>query len=178
MKVPAELDAITDKVLAYNPDAPKGPLKAIAGAPDSPLVVSDIEIDCYVLEDETRVLSQGSFLRGIGRARTPVQSARWRCRQPPRISGRKEPFSLYFQGLSNVVNSGCVSGSIEGAGSAWLPRRTASASLRGLPESARSRSTSPVTAAHRRASRNSNPRTCHGRNHRPSRRGDRLPAHS
>ena len=47
------------------------PLEAIAGAPDRPLVIGDIEIPCYVLEDETRVLSQGGFLRAIGRSRTP-----------------------------------------------------------------------------------------------------------
>ena len=34
------------------------PLKVIAGAPDRPLIIGDIEIPCYVLEDETRVLSQ------------------------------------------------------------------------------------------------------------------------
>ena len=43
-------------------------LKAIAGAPDRPLVISGVEIPCYVLEDETRVLSQGGFLTAIGRA--------------------------------------------------------------------------------------------------------------
>lgn len=43
-------------------------LKVIAGAPDSPLVIGDIEIPCYVLEDETRVLSQQGFLKAIGRA--------------------------------------------------------------------------------------------------------------
>ena len=47
------------------------PLKVIAGAPDHPLVIGDIEIPCYVLEDETRVLSQGGFLQAIGRSRTP-----------------------------------------------------------------------------------------------------------
>lgn len=47
------------------------PLKVIAGAPDKPLVIGDIEIPCYVLEDETRVLSQGGFLTAIGRSRTP-----------------------------------------------------------------------------------------------------------
>ena len=47
------------------------PLKVIAGAPDRPLVIGDIEIQCYVLEDETRVLSQGWFLKAIGRSRTP-----------------------------------------------------------------------------------------------------------
>ena len=47
------------------------PLKIIAGTPDRPLVIGDIEIPCYVLEDETRVLSQGGFLQAIGRSRTP-----------------------------------------------------------------------------------------------------------
>jgi len=45
----------------------KRPLKVIAGTPDRPLVIGDIEIPCYVLEDETRVLSQGGFLTAIGR---------------------------------------------------------------------------------------------------------------
>jgi hypothetical protein len=47
------------------------PLKVIAGTPDRPLVIGDIEIPCYVLEDETRVLSQGGFLRAIGRTGGP-----------------------------------------------------------------------------------------------------------
>ena len=45
-----------------------GPLKAIAGTPDNPLVINEIEIPCYVLEDETRVLSQRGFLSAIGRS--------------------------------------------------------------------------------------------------------------
>ena len=44
------------------------PLKVIAGAPDRPLVIGDIEIPCYVLEDETRVLSQGGFLTALSRS--------------------------------------------------------------------------------------------------------------
>ena len=44
----------------------KGPLEVIAGAADKPLVIGDVEIQCYVLEDETRVLSQGGFLKGCG----------------------------------------------------------------------------------------------------------------
>ena len=60
------LDAITDQVLAYHPE--QHPLKVIAGTPDAPLVIGDIEIPCYVLEDETRVLSQRGFLSGIGRS--------------------------------------------------------------------------------------------------------------
>ena len=59
------LDAITDRVLAYRPD--QHPLKVIAGTPDAPLRIGGIEIPCYVLEDETRVLSQSGFARAIGR---------------------------------------------------------------------------------------------------------------
>ena len=42
------------------------PLEVIAGAPDRPLVIGDIEIPCYVLEDETRVLSQRGVTASIG----------------------------------------------------------------------------------------------------------------
>lgn len=42
------------------------PLKVIAGAPDRPLVIGDIEIPCYVLEDETRVLSQRGVTESVG----------------------------------------------------------------------------------------------------------------
>ena len=65
---PPELDAITDKVLAYNPDAPSRnePLKVIAGAQDRPLVIGSIEIPCFVLSDETRVLVQRGMAIGMG----------------------------------------------------------------------------------------------------------------
>jgi len=42
------------------------PLKVIAGTPDRPLVIGDIEIPCYVLEDETRVLSQRGTIGALG----------------------------------------------------------------------------------------------------------------
>ena len=41
-------------------------LKVIAGAADKPLVIGDIEIDCYVLEGEARVLSQRGLQSGVG----------------------------------------------------------------------------------------------------------------
>ena len=44
------------------------PLKVIAGAPDRPIVIGDIDIPCYVLENEMRVLTQQGFLEAIGRA--------------------------------------------------------------------------------------------------------------
>ncbi len=44
----------------------KKPLKVIAGAPDKPLVIGEIEIPAYVLEGEQRVLSQRGLTAGIG----------------------------------------------------------------------------------------------------------------
>lgn len=44
----------------------KTPLKVIAGAPDRPAVIGDIKIACYVLEDETRVLSQRGLTSFLG----------------------------------------------------------------------------------------------------------------
>ena len=49
-------------------------LKVIAGTPDRPLRIGDIEIPCYVLDDETRVLSQGGYARSIGRTGGPKKS--------------------------------------------------------------------------------------------------------
>lgn len=46
--------------------AKKKPLKVIAGAPDRPAILGDIQIPCYVLEDETRVLSQRGLTSGLG----------------------------------------------------------------------------------------------------------------
>ena len=47
------------------------PLKIIAGAPDRPLIIGEIEIPCYVLEDETRVLTQTGIIFGLGITRGP-----------------------------------------------------------------------------------------------------------
>ncbi|MCY3824909.1 MAG: P63C domain-containing protein [Nitrospinae bacterium] len=46
----------------------KQPLKVIAGGPDKPFLIEKIglEIDCYVLEGEIRVLSQRGLQTGIG----------------------------------------------------------------------------------------------------------------
>ena len=44
------------------------PLKVIAGAPDKPLRIGETDIECFVLDDESRVLTRASVLRAIGRA--------------------------------------------------------------------------------------------------------------
>lgn len=40
---------------------------AVCGSPNTPLQIGDIEVECYVLEDGTRVLTQASFLGALGR---------------------------------------------------------------------------------------------------------------
>ncbi len=43
-----------------------GLLRATHGSDERPLKIGDIEIPCYVLEDETRVLSQRGLMAGLG----------------------------------------------------------------------------------------------------------------
>lgn len=42
---------------------------AICGSPDRPLRIGEVAIEAYVLEDGTRVLTQGDFLEALGRHR-------------------------------------------------------------------------------------------------------------
>lgn len=43
--------------------------EAVCGSPDKPLLIGDMEIECYVLDDGTRVLTQAAFLTALGRHR-------------------------------------------------------------------------------------------------------------
>lgn len=45
------------------------PLKIISGSSDRPIRIGDVAIECYVLEDGSRVLSQGGVLTALGRSR-------------------------------------------------------------------------------------------------------------
>lgn len=58
--------------------------QVICGSPDNPLKIGDVEIECYVLDDGTRVLTQGGFLQAFGRART----VRRTNEAPPFIQGK------------------------------------------------------------------------------------------
>lgn len=44
-------------------------LPAICGSEDRPLNIGGVDIECYVLEDGTRVITQASFMKAIGRTR-------------------------------------------------------------------------------------------------------------
>lgn len=41
--------------------------EAICGSPDKPLDIGGVQIECYVLDDGTRVLTQAAFLQALGR---------------------------------------------------------------------------------------------------------------
>jgi hypothetical protein len=40
---------------------------AVCGSPDRPLRIGNVELQCYVLDNETRVLTQAGFLEALGR---------------------------------------------------------------------------------------------------------------
>lgn len=42
---------------------------AVCGSPDQTLQIGDVELECYVLDDGTRVLTQSTFLTALGRHR-------------------------------------------------------------------------------------------------------------
>ena len=84
----------------------KQPLKIIAGAPDRPLIIGDIEIDCYVLEDETRVLTQSGLFSALGLARRGLVAIEGGA-QIPRFAASKaiKPFvsNDLLDGLTNPI---------------------------------------------------------------------------
>lgn len=67
--------------------------EAVCGSPDSPLRIGDAEIECYVLDDETRVITQASFLEALGRHRRASTPRDVDQRLPPILQGKAiQPF--------------------------------------------------------------------------------------
>ena len=66
----------------------KGPLQIIAGEADKPLVISEVEIPCYVLENETRVITQTGLYFGLGLSRGASAKVEGGARIP-RFAGSK-----------------------------------------------------------------------------------------
>lgn len=83
---PAERKAIAKKAAEARWDA--NVAQAVCGSPDQPLRIGDIEIECYVLEDDTRVLSQASFLRALGRHPKANVRQEGEERLPPILQGK------------------------------------------------------------------------------------------
>lgn len=70
---PARRKEISEKALQAK-RAQASLLKATHGSAENPLKLGDIEIPCYVLEDETRVLSQRGLLAGLGMSKGSTTS--------------------------------------------------------------------------------------------------------
>ena len=101
------IDMKHDKIeIERIPEHSASPLEVIAGAPDRPLTIGEVEIPCYVLEGETRVLSQSGMFSGLGLARrglVPVEGGA----QIPRFAASKaiKPFvsGELMHGLTNPI---------------------------------------------------------------------------
>ena len=66
--IDATFEQVVDSIFDVPPPKP-AILTTLAGSKDRPLQIGNASIDCYVLEDETRVLSQRGMFKGLGVAR-------------------------------------------------------------------------------------------------------------
>lgn len=62
--------------------------EAICGSPEQPLRIGEVEIECYVLDDGTRVLTQASFLEALGRHRKANVRREGDSALPPILQGK------------------------------------------------------------------------------------------
>ena len=86
----------------------------------SALTIGDIEIQCYVLEDETRVLTQDGFVKAIGRTGNPKVGHEEFFKTPAFIAvGSLKPF------ISNdlISSSMPIPFQVTGSGSIWYGYR-------------------------------------------------------
>ncbi len=83
---PEERSAIAKRAAAARWNVDLG--EAICGSPDQPLRIGDIEIECYVLADGTRVLTQASFLEALGRHRKANVRREGGEELPPILQGK------------------------------------------------------------------------------------------
>lgn len=60
---------------------------AVCGSADNPLKIGEVEIECYVLDDGTRVVTQASFLQALGR-HPKANTRREAGGAPPILQGR------------------------------------------------------------------------------------------
>lgn len=66
-----------------------GPVREVlAGSADKPLRIGDFEIECYVLDDDTRVITQASMLQALGRHRRVAGADNMDLQLPPILQGK------------------------------------------------------------------------------------------
>jgi len=62
--------------------------EVLAGSPDKPLRIGEVEIECYVLDDDTRVITQASMLQALGRHRRVAGADNVDLQLPPILQGK------------------------------------------------------------------------------------------
>lgn len=62
--------------------------EVLAGSPDRPLRIGETEIECYVLDDDTRVVTQASMLQALGRHRRVAGTDDVDEQLPPILQGK------------------------------------------------------------------------------------------
>lgn len=94
------IDAPFDAVAkALVPKAPRVQ-HTLAGSKDRPLRIGNAEIDCYVLDDETRVLSQRGMFKGLGVTRGGPRNA-----SEPSMTGAEIPRFASQKWLKPFIDS-------------------------------------------------------------------------
>ncbi len=81
------------------------PLTTLAGAEDKPLTIGQIQIPCYVLEDETRVISQRGLYTGLGTTGGGHYSSAEDGTLVPRIAHAKWLQPFISEDLRSVLSS-------------------------------------------------------------------------
>ena len=81
------------------------PLKTVAGAEDKPLVIGDIEIPCYVLEDETRVISERGMYGALGTTSGGYSGSAIDSASIPRIAKAKWLKPYISEDLQEILRS-------------------------------------------------------------------------
>lgn len=67
---------------------PRDVRSVLAGSPDKPLRIGETEIECYVLDDDTRVITQASMLQALGRHRRAAGADDVDLKLPPILQGK------------------------------------------------------------------------------------------
>jgi hypothetical protein len=85
---PAELSESASRAAKARWDKEKEVADAVCGSPDKPLRIGDVEIECYVLIDGMRVVTQATFLSALGRHRRAKGYRERNVELPPILQGK------------------------------------------------------------------------------------------
>lgn len=85
---PAELSESASRAAKARWEKEKEVADAVCGSPDKPLRIGEVEIECYVLIDGTRVVTQATFLSALGRHRRAKGYRERNVELPPILQGK------------------------------------------------------------------------------------------